>query len=213
MSDPRWPDDGPTWPERDLDEGDRNPWADEPRSSAFEADQPEPPRPPEPEAVFEPDSPSPWEPEPPPSAHEPEPAPPPAYEPEPEPPPVEAGEPTTAFDGSDWDPKVHGERRRPTTAEQAVPWMIGVILALAGIVIVLLALIFTAPEGLLAGSGSPTPSATTGSLLYRSLGALRTGTRLSGLGMGGRVPVQRADGRRGTVPLIDVDWRAALEFF
>jgi hypothetical protein len=78
---------------------------------------------------------------------------------------VEAGEPTTAFDGSDWDPKVHGERRRPTTAEQAVPWMIGVILALAGIVIVLLALIFTAPEGLLAGSGSPTPSATTGSLL------------------------------------------------
>jgi hypothetical protein len=57
-----------------------------------------------------------------------------------------------------WDPKLQGERRRPTTAEQAVPWLIGVILALAGIVIVLLALIFTAPNGLAGLSASPTPA-------------------------------------------------------
>jgi hypothetical protein len=85
---------------------------------------------------------------------------------------VEAAEPATAFvpepapaDGAGapgenggWNPKVHGERRRPTTAEQAVPWLIGVILALAGIVIVLLALIFTAPDGMLGLTGSPSPS-------------------------------------------------------
>jgi hypothetical protein len=40
-----------------------------------------------------------------------------------------------------------------------VPWLIGIILALAGIVIVLMALIFTTPGGLLAGGASPTPSA------------------------------------------------------
>lgn len=51
-----------------------------------------------------------------------------------------------------------GERRRPTTAEQAVPWLIGIVLALAGIVIVLMALIFTAENGLLGGP-SPSPSA------------------------------------------------------
>ena len=172
MSDPRWPDDGPTWPERDLEEDTRNPWADEPRSSGFDAEEPEPPRPPEPEPepVFEP-------------APEPEPVfqteppfePEPAFHPEPplqpEPPTVEAGEPTTAFDDPGWNPKLHGERRRPTTAEQAVPWMIGVILALAGIVIVLLALIFTAPEGMLAGSGSPSPSGSAGGLLPSQTGA------------------------------------------
>ena len=72
-----------------------------------------------------------------------------------------AAEATTAFgDGDlDWDPRYDGERRRPTTAEQAVPWMIGVILALAGMVIVLLALIFTFPGGL-SGDASPSPSAT-----------------------------------------------------
>lgn len=72
-----------------------------------------------------------------------------------------------------WDPRRYGERRRPTTAEQAVPWLIGIILALTGIVIVLLALIFTSENGALAGSspsvlpgiglggsGQPTPSAT-----------------------------------------------------
>ncbi|HLY36330.1 MAG TPA: hypothetical protein VKU35_06450 [Candidatus Limnocylindria bacterium] len=46
-----------------------------------------------------------------------------------------------------WDTRRWGERRRPTTAEQAVPWLIGLILALAGIVIVLLALIFTDANG------------------------------------------------------------------
>jgi dipeptidyl aminopeptidase/acylaminoacyl peptidase len=51
-----------------------------------------------------------------------------------------------------------GERRKPTTAEQAVPWLIGLVLALAGIVIVLMALIFTA-EGGIGGTGSPTPRA------------------------------------------------------
>jgi hypothetical protein len=47
---------------------------------------------------------------------------------------------------------------KPSTAEQAVPWLIGVILLLAGMVIVLLALIF-AGDGSLGGAGSQ-PSAT-----------------------------------------------------
>jgi len=61
-----------------------------------------------------------------------------------------------------WDTRRWGERRRPTTAEQAVPWLIGLILALAGIVIVLLALIFTDANGGFAPVGdaslSPAPS-------------------------------------------------------
>ena len=44
-----------------------------------------------------------------------------------------------------------------TTAEQAVPWLIGVILLLAGMVIVLLALIFAGDASLGGGSGA-TPS-------------------------------------------------------
>jgi hypothetical protein len=73
---------------------------------------------------------------------------------------VEAAEPITAFEGSAnaWDPKLHGNRRRSTTAEQAVPWLIGIILALAGMVIVLLALIFSSPDGLVAGQPTDTPS-------------------------------------------------------
>jgi len=70
-------------------------------------------------------------------------------------PEVEAGEVTTS---GGWDPRLHGERRRPTTAEQAVPWLIGLILALAGVCIVLLALIFTGPEGLVSENPSATPS-------------------------------------------------------
>jgi hypothetical protein len=57
-----------------------------------------------------------------------------------------------------WDPRSQGERRRPTTAEQAVPWLIGIILALAGMVIVLVALIITSENGVLAGT-TPTPPA------------------------------------------------------
>ncbi|HET7520270.1 MAG TPA: hypothetical protein VFK61_01890 [Candidatus Limnocylindria bacterium] len=80
---------------------------------------------------------------------------------EPEEPTVAGAEPVVAFEGADaaWDPKLHGNRRRPTTAEQAVPWLIGIILALAGMVIVLLALIFTSPSGLMAGGPTATPSA------------------------------------------------------
>ncbi len=70
-------------------------------------------------------------------------------------PPTEAGEIST---GAGWDPGRDGDRRRPTTAEQAVPWLIGLILALVGIVVVLVALIFTGPEGLVAGLSSPTPT-------------------------------------------------------
>jgi hypothetical protein len=71
------------------------------------------------------------------------------------------GEASTGFAGAEggWNPRLLGERRRPTTAEQAVPWLIGLILALAGIVIVLLALIFTSPDGLVGSVASPTPSA------------------------------------------------------
>jgi hypothetical protein len=62
-----------------------------------------------------------------------------------------------------WDPRRQGERRRPTTAEQAVPWLIGIILALAGMVIVLVALIMTSENGVLAGT-TPTPPAGIGGL-------------------------------------------------
>ncbi len=57
-----------------------------------------------------------------------------------------------------WDPRRDGDRRRPTTAEQAVPWLIGLLLALTGIVVVLLALIFVGPNGV-AGVPSASPSA------------------------------------------------------
>jgi hypothetical protein len=75
-------------------------------------------------------------------------------------PTTEAAQPVTSFDGAaeSWDLKLHGNRRRATTAEQAVPWLIGIILALAGMVIVLLALIFTSPNGLMASLESATPS-------------------------------------------------------
>ena len=183
MSDPRWPDDGPTWPEHDLrEEGERNPWVQEPAESGpYPQEPPEPAFPPDegyrPDGAYQPDGAPESDP-----YQEPQ-------QPEPLPgdgPVLEAGEPTTGFaagdgdeggDGGDagnggdgWDPKMHGERRRPTTAEQAVPWMIGIILALAGIVIVLLALIFTAPEGMLGGTSSPSPSGTT-------VGVLPSGTR------------------------------------
>ena len=108
-------------------------WAAEPPQEAA----PEPEAEPEPEPPFE-------------SEHEPD-----------EPVPVAAAAATTAFaEGDDWDPKRDGNRRRPTTAEQAVPWLIGIILALAGMVIVLLALIFSSPQGLVAGDTSPTPQPT-----------------------------------------------------
>jgi len=63
-----------------------------------------------------------------------------------------------AADEGRWDTRQFGDRRKPTTAEQAVPWLVGAVLALAGIVIVLLALIFSDANG---GFGSaslePTP--------------------------------------------------------
>ena len=103
----------------------------------------------------------------------------PEMEPEPEPEPefeaehepgdeiaVETAAAVTAFGGppdsdttDSWDPKRDGNRRSPTTAEQAVPWLIGIILALAGIVIVLLALIFSSPGGLVASDPTGTPLA------------------------------------------------------
>lgn len=77
-----------------------------------------------------------------------------------------------------WDVRRYGERRRPTTAEQAVPWLVGLVLALAGIVIVLMTLIFTEENGGFAGasgSGSaallPSPSAPAASLLPSPSGA------------------------------------------
>ena len=57
-----------------------------------------------------------------------------------------------------WDTRQFGERRKPTTAEQAVPWLVGAVLALAGIVIVLLALIFSdANGGFASATQTPTP--------------------------------------------------------
>jgi hypothetical protein len=167
----------PRWPERDFD-----------RDRDFERQPPEePPPPPPPEPTYEPPDEPPYQPayvrppEPPyrspyqpeyeaPPEPEPEPERP---EPEPDPSPeTEATETTTTLgdsmsepeagaegDPGDWDPGRDGDRRRPTTAEQAVPWLIGMLLALAGIVVVLMALIFIGPEGV-AGlpSGSPSPS-------------------------------------------------------
>jgi hypothetical protein len=59
-----------------------------------------------------------------------------------------------------WDVKTYGNRRRPTRAEQAVPWLIGLVLALSGMMIVLLALIFSSNEGLLPAYGTPSPEPT-----------------------------------------------------
>lgn len=72
---------------------------------------------------------------------------------------VADADPITRADDTAWDPLRFGERRRPTTAEQAVPWLIGIILALAGIVIVLMALIFTSENGRLAGAPNGSPDA------------------------------------------------------
>ena len=77
---------------------------------------------------------------------------------------IESGRRHAAFGAStgppdSWDPKRDGNRRSPTTAEQAVPWLIGIILALAGIVIVLLALIFSSPGGLVASEPTASPQA------------------------------------------------------
>ena len=95
-----------------------------------------------------------------------------------------APEPTVPEPGAELDPVVgririslaqqeqaEGEaEEEPTTAEQAVPWLIGVILLLAGMVIVLLALIFAGDASLQAaavpsGSGlaSPIAAAASGS--------------------------------------------------
>jgi hypothetical protein len=69
---------------------------------------------------------------------------------------AEAGGGSRVTPGQPWDTRRWGERRRATTAEQAVPWLIGLILALAGIVIVLLALIFTDANGGFASDGGAT---------------------------------------------------------
>jgi hypothetical protein len=193
-------DEGPRWPERDLDheppqepiEPWRNRWQEpqEPQApEPFEPEpepelepEPEPGPPPEPEPEYQPEP----EPEPEPtyqpeSRYVPEPEPEPEYVPEPEepaepeppaeeapepdaeselaPPSTEAAPPTTSPGApmdDDWDPNRDGDRRRPTTAEQAVPWLIGLLLALSGIVVVLLALIFIGPDGVAA---LPSPSA------------------------------------------------------
>lgn len=79
--------------------------------------------------------------------------------------------PPEGFDGAEaeWDTRHYGDRRRPTTAEQAVPWLVGAVLALAGIVIVLVALIFTdANGGLASASGQPTLGLPSGSSSLRS---------------------------------------------
>lgn len=63
---------------------------------------------------------------------------------------------TDSWDDGPWNVKRDGERRRPSTAEQAVPWLIGLILALSGVVVVMTALIFTTEAG--SANASPTPS-------------------------------------------------------
>ncbi len=74
---------------------------------------------------------------------------------------VDRGDPSVQR-GAEWEPR-NGDRRRPTTAEQAVPWLIAIILALTGMVIVLLALIYTSNDGVLAGLSQPSGSGLLGS--------------------------------------------------
>jgi hypothetical protein len=54
-----------------------------------------------------------------------------------------------------WEP---GADRRPTTAEAAVPWLIGIVLLLSGIVIVLLVALITIDAPMTAEQASPSPS-------------------------------------------------------
>ena len=68
-----------------------------------------------------------------------------------------AGEPQTRLAQPDVEVDEDLEAQ-PSTAEQAVPWLIGFILLLAGMVIVLLALIFAGDGSLGAGDASPSPS-------------------------------------------------------
>ncbi len=165
MDEPR-PDEAPP-PARDSwgeERAPESPWAEEPPASEEPVAAEEVTADAEPPGEEPPGDEPPAE-EPPaeePPAEEPsvEPQEPPTYEDRPPVEPnTESGEPVLAFEGSanSWDPKLHGNRRRPTTAEQAVPWLIGIILALTGMVIVLLALIFSSPEGLAAADESPTP--------------------------------------------------------
>ncbi len=81
---------------------------------------------------------------------------------------------TTLGAEDDWDGR--SERRQPTTAEQVVPWLIGVILLLVGMVILLVALIFTSDKGLLAGLASPSggPNDTAGAGVVPSSGLAGT---------------------------------------
>ena len=155
-------DEGPRWPERETPrepdpeppEPSRPRWQDPIQQSPYVPEpEPEPEYVPEPEPELEPEP-------------EPEPEPPPEPEPQADAdgdlpaPETESAPPTTSLGPGDdgWDPKRDGDRRRPTTAEQAVPWLIGLLLALSGIVVVLLALIFIGPDGV-AGLPSPSPSA------------------------------------------------------
>lgn len=83
---------------------------------------------------------------------------------QPEPPHTGELEPTagavrTRLAEPDTDEDLDEEMAAPTIAEQAVPWLIGVILLLAGMVIVLLALIF-AGDGSLGGGSASSPSPT-----------------------------------------------------
>jgi hypothetical protein len=79
------------------------------------------------------------------------------------PPTTSLGDATVESGGREaWNVRRDGDRRRPTTAEQAVPWLIGLVLALTGIVVVLGALIFIGPEGVAsAPTATPSPSAPT----------------------------------------------------
>jgi hypothetical protein len=96
----------------------------------------------------------PMEPDPPIEPSEPKPS-------EPKPPDPESSWPSQDLASpSAWDVKTYGNRRRPTRAEQAVPWLIGLVLALSGMMIVLLALIFSSNEGLLPAYGTPSPEPT-----------------------------------------------------
>lgn len=159
MSDPRPPDDGDHWPKHDLRGEAEQHEAEQRDAEGQDAGQPDV----EPRAGESASSDATAQPHP----VEPDETP---VEPDEAPVDLVAADPPTTSatggrtiytgSGDGWDPKRHGDRRRPTTAEQAVPWLIGLILALAGMVVLLIALILSGPDALIGStpSTSPTPA-------------------------------------------------------
>ena len=96
------------------------------------------------------------------------------------------GDPEPVWQQSPWDGVV--DRRRPTTAELAVPWLIGIILLLVGVSGFLLFLLLTIEGSGLGADGSPTPAAS----VAGTTGTPGSTSDASGLPVGGPVTTSPA---------------------